>query len=135
MESNSSVGIFWYCPTSRRLISSWARVGSDQVERNGNWIDFIPGHVEVWPLVEDQFDWSHYPYYNGEYFYLPRGRVLWHVERRRYRIILDADIDLDVLFEALAHHGIVRGHCEVLTDSHYRSTLLRNDEIGADLYE
>ena len=133
MDFEGPVGIFWYCPASRRLFCIWAQVGSNQIERNGNWIDFGPGHVDVWPQVEVQIDWSHYPDYDEEYFYLPRGRILWNVERNRHRILLDADIDRDVLFDALADRGIDREHCEVLTDSHYRSTLLRADEIAADL--
>ena len=73
------------------------------------------------------------PCMGSTYFYLPRGRVLWNVKWKKYRIILDADIDLEVLFEALTDHGIDGGNCEVLTDLHYRSTLLRSDEIRADL--
>ncbi len=133
MESDATVGIFWYCPASRRLISTLAQAASDQVERHDDWLDFIPGHADVWPRVEAQIDWSHYPEYDGEYFYLPRGRVLWNVKWEKYRIILDADIDLNVLLEALADYGIDGGNCEVLTDSHYRSTLLRSDQIRADL--
>jgi hypothetical protein len=47
--------------------------------------------------------------------------------------LVDRDIDLDVLFEALAGHGIDRTYSELLTDSHYRSALLRRDEIWADI--
>ena len=133
MESNATVGIFWYCPTSRRLIFAWAQAGSNQVERNGNSVDFQLGHADAWPQVEAQIDWLLYPDYNGEYFYLPRGRILWNAKWKQHRILLDADIDLDVLFEALSDRGIDRTHCEVLTDSHYRSTLLRIAEIRADL--
>ena len=127
------VGIFWYCPSSSRVITVLVKTDSSQVERNGNWIDFEPGHVDIWPQIKAQVDWSLYPEYDGEYFYLPRGRILWHVERNQHRIILDSDIDLDVLFEALSGNGIHRAKCEVLTDEHYRSTLLRSAEIYADL--
>ncbi len=80
MESEDTVGVFWYCPKSRRLISLWAQAGSNQVERNGNWIDFKLGHVDVWSQVEAQIDWSLYPDYDGEYFYLPRGQIRWNVK-------------------------------------------------------
>ncbi len=133
MDSNGTVGIFWYCPACRRLISAWAQAGSNQVERNGNWVDFKLGHADVWPQVEAQIDWSFYPDYDEEYFYLPRGRILWNIKWKQHRILRDVDIDLDVLFEALADQGIDRTHCEVLTDSHYRSTLLHIAEIRADL--
>ena len=81
------MGIFWYCPASRRLLRVLAKAESNQVQRNGNWIDFEPGHVDIWPQVEAQIDWSLYPEYDGEYFYLPRGRILWHVERNRHRAL------------------------------------------------
>ena len=127
------MGIFWYCPVSRQLLTVLVKAESNQVERNGNWVDFAPGHVDIWHQVEAKVDWSLYPEYDGEYFYLPRGRILWHVERHQHRIILDSDIDLDVLFEALSDHGVDRANCEILTDEHYRSTQLRSAEIYADL--
>ena len=104
------VGIFWHCPSSSRVFTVLVKTESDQVERNGNWVDFAPGDVDIWPQVEAQVDWSHYPEYDGEYFYLPRGRILWHVERERHRIILDSDIDLDVMFKALSAHGVDRAN-------------------------
>ncbi|MFB3906269.1 MAG: hypothetical protein ACE15E_22730 [Acidobacteriota bacterium] len=131
-EEKPLVGVFWYSPADGRFLTYLAPALSPETEVSARWVDLSLGHDLVWERVKDQVDWSRYPAYDGEYSYLPRGRVLWDIIGKRHEVLLDRDIDQAALFDALGRFGITREQAVVKTDSHYRSRLLRLKEINRE---
>lgn len=75
------VGIFWVYD-GLVLASS---VGLENADQSGSFFDSPENHVDVWPRIQRQR-----AELNGlEYFSVPRGRVVFNQDERRFTVYLD----------------------------------------------
>lgn len=99
-KTRTMVGIFWLI--DGQLI--YAMTPLVKAERNGIYINYPEGHYDYWTVLQSQGAVPR----DMEYEELPRGRVLYNSETKRYALLADRCIlqDETLVAEIMQHMGL-----------------------------